>query len=98
MLLRTAVLLTSRLKSLMKGVGPAVSPVIVIVVSSAKLAPAICEATMKAAATTITKHFFIHINFYTFYPRKCPEDFRPGRLSPAKIWAKSIFFGAQLQR
>jgi hypothetical protein len=48
---------------------------------------------MNAATTTISEHVFISINFYTFYFRRVPEDFRRGRSSPAKIWMKCIFLG-----
>src|SRR6266480_4704285 len=63
MLFKTVVLLTSRVNLLMKGVAPAVWPVIVIVVSSAWLAPARLVKTMKTAPTTIDENFFIRSLF-----------------------------------
>ena len=53
----------------MKGVAPAVCPVIVIVVSSASVAPARWEKTVKTAATTINKHVFIIENEIIRYIR-----------------------------
>jgi hypothetical protein len=59
MLFRTLVLLTSSVNLLIKGVAPAVWPVIVIVVSSAWVALARWLKTMNTAPTMISEHAFI---------------------------------------
>src|SRR5438874_7122924 len=59
MLSRTVVLLTCRVNLLMKGVTPAVLAVIVIVVSSAWLAPTRWENIIKTALTAINERVFI---------------------------------------
>ena len=67
MLFRTVVLLTSRVNLLIKGVAPAVWPVIVIVVSSAWVAPARWVKTMKTAPTMISEHVFIKRLFFDVF-------------------------------
>src|SRR6476620_5177416 len=58
MLFKTVVLLTSRVKLLINGVAPAACPVIVIVVSSASLAPTRFVRTIRTA-TLMIEHVFI---------------------------------------
>ena len=60
MLFRTVVSLTSRVKLLIKGVAPAVCPVIVIVVSSASLAPTRVVRTIRTAPLMIEHVFITH--------------------------------------
>src|SRR5215467_12515745 len=66
MLFRTVVSLTFRVNLLMKGVVPAVWPVIVIVVSSAWVAPARWERIIKTAPTPINANAFIMRMFLKF--------------------------------
>src|SRR6266550_6015154 len=85
MLFRTLVLLTAKVNLLMKGVTPAVWPVIVIVVSSASLAPASWEKTMMTAPTMINEHVFIgRLFFIGVFFENSAERVRAGRSSPAR--------------
>src|SRR5436190_7196428 len=61
MLFRALVLLAARPTLLMKGVAPAVWPVILTEVSSAWLASARWEKTMTTAQTVINEHTFISV-------------------------------------
>src|SRR5438128_8297512 len=82
MLFRTLVLLTAKVKLLMKGVAPAVWPVIRIVVSSACVEPAVlAKRTSKPARIAIeTETIFIKTYFYG-------RDFSEAR---ARIISKEI--------
>jgi hypothetical protein len=71
-LFNTLVSLTAKVNLLMKGVGPAVWPVIVIVVSSASLEPAKWEKAMKMAPMMITEYVFIGLVFCAFVKRLAP--------------------------
>src|SRR6476660_7214102 len=94
MLCRTVVLLTSRVKLLMKGVAPGVCPVIVIVVLSASLALATWERTTNTAPTTINEHVFIEVNFFIVLLRKVPRGFQRRRLKSSKNFDDTqLFFG-----
>jgi hypothetical protein len=68
MLFRTVVLLTSKVNLLMNGVAPAVSPVIVIVVSSACVAQAGWDKIIKTAPTAINGNVFISRIFLEVSP------------------------------
>src|SRR5262245_42115 len=81
MLLRTVVLLTSRVKLLIKGVAPAVCPVIVIVVSSPSLAATRFVRTIKTALLMIEHVFMTH-----FLGALFPKSAAPG---PVGFWDRA---------
>jgi len=68
----------------MKGVAPAVWPVIVIVVSSAWVAPARWLKTMEAAPTIITEHGFMAPFLKGSLGEECPMTSGATYLNPAK--------------
>ena len=95
MLFKTAVLLAAKVNLLMKGVAPAVWPVMVIVVSSAWLAEARWEKTMKTAPTIINEHVFIrrlffYVTFFEKSARACQR--RPVRVQQKLQWDANLFF------